>query len=118
MHERQRATDFIALQMADQMPADAEIGQRRGFVPKLLRPSFAQVAAAGIDEHTRHGGIDVLRNRDEPNGFRPAAGLRRRRGDATLHVGKVSGDPTYRSAIGVLGVNSRSPRAARSLLPS
>ena len=49
-HQRQRAPDFVPLQMPDQVPANRQIGQFLGLLPKLLRPAFAQVGATGLDQ--------------------------------------------------------------------
>ena len=45
-----RPADLVALQVADQVPADRQFGQRVGPVPKLLRAALAELGAAGLDQ--------------------------------------------------------------------
>ena len=49
-HQRQRPPDLVPLQGADHVPADRQVGQGRGLLPKLLRPALAQVDAAGRNQ--------------------------------------------------------------------
>ena len=58
--------------MADQVPADRQVGQGRGLFPQLLRPALAQFAAAGRHQRATLG-RDVLGHGHQRDRRRPAA---------------------------------------------
>ena len=126
-HQRQRAADLVPLQVADQMPADRQIGQFGGLLPKLLRPAFAEIAAAGLDQQTHHVGRHVLRHRHQRDRVgRPTAstgGV----GDSPANRGNVLGDSRASSVIRLPSSNRSQCRGTeevvgddprRKLLPS
>ena len=85
MNERQRALDFVALQMADQVPVN--IGrQRRGFAPQLLWPILAEMPDAGIRQQGGHLGGNGLGDCDECNLIAAPTGARAGGADALLNV--------------------------------
>jgi hypothetical protein len=74
-HERQCAADFVALEVADEVPASYGWGKNRGrgrpgsleylrFMPKFLRAAFAEVVASRGDEFGRFARADVLGDAD------------------------------------------------------
>ena len=81
-YERQCAGDFVALEVADEVPVDAGSGRElpvadsdvAGFVPEFLGAAFAEVVAAGGDEFGGFAGVDVFGYADERDFIRGAAG--------------------------------------------
>ena len=87
---RQAAAELVALHVADEMPADRQIGQRFGLRPQFLRPAFAQVVAAGSTSTAAQCGGHVFGHRDQRHGvWRSAAGPGGR-GDAVAQCGPDS----------------------------
>ena len=89
---RQRAANLVRLQVADQVPMNIGPFKLFRLVPKFLGPSFAQLAAAGVDQLSGSRDIDVLGYRDKRNGVGRAAAAFCRGSDATLYLRKVIDD--------------------------
>ena len=88
--QRQRPLDFIPLQMTNEMPADRQIGQRRGLCPKLLRPAFAQIAAAKRHDFPNDRRRHRLGDRHQRHRFRGPPPVPRRRGNPPADWAKLS----------------------------
>jgi hypothetical protein len=56
--------------MTDEMPANGQIGQLLGPIPKLLRPALAQCRATGGNHCPNFGGTDIFRHCDQLNFIR------------------------------------------------
>ena len=93
-HQRQRPPDLVPLQGADQVPADRQVGQGRGLLPKLLRPALAQFDASGRNQRTNHLGRYVLCHRDQRDVAGRAAAAAGGRRNPPANLGYVLGDST------------------------
>ena len=60
-----RPAKLVALHVADEVPADRQIGQRFGLGPQLLGPAFAQIVAACGHQRRGPGGRDVFGHRHQ-----------------------------------------------------
>ena len=70
------------------MPADRQVAEFGGPVPKLLRPALAQIGAAGGDQGPNLIRPDVFRDGHQPHVVRPAAGP----GGGSRHAAANLGD--------------------------
>ena len=63
-HKTKGLSEFISLQMSDQMPTGRRrcVRQLLGLLPKQLRSAFSQITAACIEQHLRGWGIHIFSN--------------------------------------------------------
>src|SRR5262249_39566273 len=84
LDKRQSALDLVALQMADEMPADAP-GQDGGFTPEFLWPALAEIEDTKFRQQSGHFRTDYLGDSHELHVTALTAGTAAGRGDALLH---------------------------------
>ena len=97
---RENATDFVALEVADQVPVDGRcrrwpgsLGrQRLRLIPEFLGATFAEVRAAGGSKFERRIYIDVFGYSDEQDLISTAASRFGGAGDSLLDAVEIIGD--------------------------
>ena len=55
----------VSLEVADEMPARSEVGERCGLVPYLLRAAFGELTTPTLDKHAGQVRPDVFRDADQ-----------------------------------------------------
>ena len=86
--QRQRSLDFVALQVADKVPAHGK-RQNRGLEPKLLRLVFAEVTDAQPDQGRSRRWRYLLRDRDKSDVGALSASAGTRRGNPLFDRGQA-----------------------------